>query len=264
MTAQIKIFYSYAHEDEQWRNELEKHLSNMERQEIISGWHDRKIIGGKEWAHEIATKINEADIILLLISPDFMVSQYCNEVEVPLAMERHKAGEASVIPIIIHPAKWKKASFARLQALPKDGKPISSWLNRDEAFLDVEEGIRRAIEEQRKKSSTARSKMTNNKSEGQKKATKSSQVWSIPFPRNPFFTDRENILDSLHNILTANNTAALKRPLALSGLEGAGKTQIALEYAYRYRGDYQYMFWVRCETDETIVSDLLNIAALLN
>ncbi len=143
----IEIFFSYSHEDEALRKELEKHLSYLKRQGIISGWKDRDIGAGSEWAHEIDAHLNSAHIILLLISPDFIASNYCYGVEVKRAMERHKAGEALVIPIILRPVDWHDAPFGKLQALPKDGQPITSWSNRDEAFLDVARGIRKSAKE---------------------------------------------------------------------------------------------------------------------
>ena len=108
---------------------------------------DRKIGAGKEWENEIDKHLNAADIILLLISSDFLASDYCYDVEVQTAMKRHDAGEARVIPIILRPVDWSGAPFSRLQALPKDAKPVTDWPNRDQAFLNVAQGIRAAVEE---------------------------------------------------------------------------------------------------------------------
>ncbi|ARV58943.1 hypothetical protein BZZ01_10120 [Nostocales cyanobacterium HT-58-2] len=143
----IEVFFSYAHEDEKLRDQLEKHLSLLKRQGVITGWHDRKIGAGKEWKNEIDTHLNTAQIILLLISSAFIASNYCWDIEVKQAMERHEAKEARVIPVILKPVDWKSAPFSRLQSLPKDGKPVIKWGNRDEAFLSVAQGIRQAVEE---------------------------------------------------------------------------------------------------------------------
>src|ERR1700730_18139942 len=137
MAAPIKIFYSYAHEDEHWRDELEKHLSALQQQELITGWHDRKIAGGKAWEHEITVNMQDTHIILLLISPDFMASTYIAKTEVPLAMERFGNGTARVIPVILRPIDYKGAPFDKLQALPTDAKPVTTSPNIDQAFLDV-------------------------------------------------------------------------------------------------------------------------------
>lgn len=144
----VKIFYSYAHEDEALREQIEKQLSLLKWQGIISAWHDRKLLAGQEWAGEIDTHLNTADVILLLVSPDFMASEYCYGVEMKRAMERHESGEAIVIPVILRPVYWQGAPFGGLQALPADARPVtgSSWHNLDEAFFNVAEGLRRIIE----------------------------------------------------------------------------------------------------------------------
>jgi tetratricopeptide (TPR) repeat protein len=144
----IEVYYSYADKDEALRNELEKHLIILYRQGLISSWHNRKITAGKEWASEIDTHIKNAQLILLLISPDFLASEYCYEIEMKLALERHKANNAVVIPILLRPVDWKHAPFSGLQALPMNGKPVASWSGRngrDRAFLEVALGIRTAI-----------------------------------------------------------------------------------------------------------------------
>ena len=141
----IEIFYSYSHRDEELRDELEKHLSILKRKGVIQGWHDRRIGAGKEWEGEINTHLNTADVILLLISADFLASDYCYDVEMRRAMERHEAGEACVIPVILRPVDWKGAPFGKLQALPMDAVPVTEWPNRDKAFLNVAKGIRAAV-----------------------------------------------------------------------------------------------------------------------
>ena len=143
----IEVFFSYAREDETLRDELEKHLKLLQRQGIITGWHNRKIGAGQEWKNEIDTHLNTAPIILLLVSPSFIASDYCWDVEVKRAMERHKANEACVIPIILKSVDdWQTAPFGNLQPLPKDGKPVTRRGNRDAVFADVAKGIREEVE----------------------------------------------------------------------------------------------------------------------
>ncbi len=143
----LELFYSYSHKDEEFRDTLETHLILLKRQSFITGWHDRKISGGKEWKDAIDEHLESADIILLLISVDFLASDYCYDVEMKRAMERHDAGTARVVPIILRTCYWKSSPFGKLQALPKDGKPIKSWTDRDDAFTDVAAGIRKAVQE---------------------------------------------------------------------------------------------------------------------
>lgn len=151
MARPIKLFFSYAHEDENLRDELAKHLSILRRQGIISEWYDRDITAGSEWANAIDDNLDTADIILLLISPDFIASDYCYDTEMTRAMERHEAGEALVIPVILRPTRWSGAPFSKLQALPKNAKPVTSWPDQDEAFLYVAEAIHKVAEQMAKK-----------------------------------------------------------------------------------------------------------------
>ena len=144
----IEVFFSYAHEDEKLRDDLAKQLKLLERQGVISAWHDRQIVAGSEWGSAIDTHLDSAQVILLLISPDFLASDYCWDIEVKRAMERHEAGEARVIPVILRPVDyWQEASFGKLQALPTNAKPVTTWENQDEAFRIVAQGIRQAIAE---------------------------------------------------------------------------------------------------------------------
>ena len=143
----ITLFYSYAHKDETLRNQLDTHLKILQRQKLIQTWHDRCIMAGTNWAQEIDDNLKRADIILLLVSADFIASDYCYEIELQQAMKRHDAGEARVIPIILRPADWKKTSFSELQAFPINAKPITSWSDRDEAWLNVETAIKAAAED---------------------------------------------------------------------------------------------------------------------
>ncbi|WP_427156808.1 GUN4 domain-containing protein [Aliinostoc sp. HNIBRCY26] len=146
----LKVFCSYSHKDEHLREELDKHLSPFIHSGLISTWSDRKILPGEVWDDEIKHNLKTADIILLLISADFLASKYCWEVEVNTAIERHKAKEACVIPIILRSVYWKypPLSLAQIQALPKNATPVmsSSWHNQDEAFTNVVEGIWNSVE----------------------------------------------------------------------------------------------------------------------
>lgn len=143
----IQLFFSYSHKDEPLRDELESHLSSLKRNGIISDWHDRKIGAGVEWANAIDQNLEHADMILLLVSADFLASDYCYDIEMKRALEKHKTGEARVIPVILRPTDWSDAPFAHLQALPRDAKPVSTWSNQDEAWLDITKNIRKVCQE---------------------------------------------------------------------------------------------------------------------
>ncbi|MGY4627029.1 toll/interleukin-1 receptor domain-containing protein [Bradyrhizobium sp. USDA 4486] len=139
------VFFSYSHRDEDLRDRLEIHLSMLKKQGLIDAWHDRRIKAGDEVDHSIDSNLNAAGVILLLVSPDFLASSYCYDVEMQRAMERHQAGEARVIPVILRHCDWHSAPFGKLLAAPKDGKPIKAWSDIDEAFLDVVKQIRAAL-----------------------------------------------------------------------------------------------------------------------
>ena len=125
---------------------MAKHLKLLERQGLVKSWHDRQIGAGGSWEHEIDRNLREADVILLLISSDFLASDYCFDVEMKLALERHAAGEAVVVPVILRPVDWMAAPFGKLQALPRDGKAVTTFENLDAALHQVATGIRGAIE----------------------------------------------------------------------------------------------------------------------
>ncbi|QDU35823.1 hypothetical protein Mal4_01050 [Maioricimonas rarisocia] len=140
----VKVFFSYSHRDESMRNELEVHLQMLRRQRIVQTWHDRRIEAGKDIHSKIDEQLESADIILLLVSPYFLASDYCYDVEMKRAMERHSDGAACVIPIILEPCDWKPAPFGNLLAVPTDGKPVSKFTNMHDAFLEVVTAIREA------------------------------------------------------------------------------------------------------------------------
>jgi anti-sigma regulatory factor (Ser/Thr protein kinase) len=142
-----EVFFSYSHRDENLRNRLEIHLAQLRRENVITGWHDRKIGAGDEWRGVIDEQLERAQIILLLVSADFLASDYISDVELTRALERHNAGEAVVIPVILRPTDWATAPFAMLQALPKDARPVTKWRNRDEAFANIAEGLRNVVPE---------------------------------------------------------------------------------------------------------------------
>jgi tetratricopeptide (TPR) repeat protein len=144
----IHIFFCYAHEDEALLKKLKNHLQPLQRQGLIDTWHDRDISAGTEWKSQINQHLNTADIILLLISSDFMASDYCYDIEMKKALERHERKEAHVIPIILRPVYWQGV-LGTLQTLPKNAIPVlnQNWHSPDDAFFDVAESIRQIIRE---------------------------------------------------------------------------------------------------------------------
>lgn len=139
------VFFSYCHADEVLRDQLQKHLSAMQRQGLIETWYDRRIPAGDHIDHSIMRELERADVVLLLVSPDFLASDYCNDVEVRRALERHDAGECRVIPVILRHCDWHGTPFGKLNATPKDGKPVRAFADLDEGFLQVVQAIKAAL-----------------------------------------------------------------------------------------------------------------------
>lgn len=142
-----KIFCCYARKDELLLNQLKAHLRPLQRQGLIEVWDDQCIEAGAAWEAEITKHLDEAPIILLLVSPDFLNSDYCYGVEMQRAIQRHAYGEATVIPVILRPCLWQGTPFGKIQALPKNALPVRSWDDVDDAFLDVASGVQRVVEQ---------------------------------------------------------------------------------------------------------------------
>jgi hypothetical protein len=145
MTRPIDIFFSYAHEDEELMDDVRRQLNGFDRRNIIRKWHDRQIPPGTEWKGQIDGRLQHSDIILLFITPHFIESDYCYDAEMTEAMRRHDSGQARVIPIILRPCPWQEEPFGRLQALPIDGRALTTWPNRDEGALNIAEGIMNVV-----------------------------------------------------------------------------------------------------------------------
>jgi hypothetical protein len=138
----IEVFYSYAHEDETFVRELEKQLSVLRRTGVITTWHDRQIAPGGEWAQQIDTHLASAGVIVLMVSADFVASDYCWDVEVLTAMQRHQLGTAVVVPIVLRETAFlEKTPFGKLQMLPKDAMPVATWPRRDEVWAAVAKAL---------------------------------------------------------------------------------------------------------------------------
>src|SRR5262245_10290648 len=141
----VEIFFSYAHEDEELMNAVRRQLIPFDRQKLLTKWYDREIQAGQEWRGQIDEHLKSAGIILLFVSPYFFESDYIYDVEMAEALKRHENGEAIVIPVILRPCAWQTAPFGYLQAVPKEGRPITSWSNQDEACLDVANHIVKVV-----------------------------------------------------------------------------------------------------------------------
>jgi TIR domain len=144
-----QVFYSYCHEDAKLRKELGTHLAPLRHQRKIDEWHDREIKPGSEWQVEINAKLSSAHLILLLVSADFLASEYCFGVEVEQALARLKRNEVEVIPVLLRPCLWEDSRFSQLQIIPRDvngdAKAVTTWQSVDEAYKTVAEEIRSIV-----------------------------------------------------------------------------------------------------------------------
>lgn len=185
------IFFSYSHKDEALRDKLETHLSMLKRQGFIEAWHDRRITPGDVLDKAIGVHLERADIVLLLVSPDFLASDYCYEKEMTRALERHEAGACRVIPVILRPCDWKDAPFGKLLAAPKDGKPITRWPDIDEAFLDVTQAIKSALSARVTARTPSRASVAPKASAPGPVATTATEIRSSNLRVSKRFTDRD-------------------------------------------------------------------------
>lgn len=176
----VKVFISYSHKDESYKEALETHLTPLMRQEVIDSWNDRKIIPGDEWEDEIDINIKTSDLILLLISPDFIASDYCFGQELSIAMERHHSGDCVVVPIILRSTDFSNLEFSKLLALPTDGVPVSKWSHEDDAWLDVAKGLKKVV-----------AKIQNNRER--------SEITKGPRDIRTLLKDELNRIDELHD-----------------------------------------------------------------
>src|SRR5512132_70244 len=173
----LELFYSYSHDDEEYRKKLGKHLSVLRRAGLITDWHDREIDAGTAWQEEIDRHLLSADIVLLLVSASFIASDYCWGDEMTKALARHKQGKARVIPIILHPCGWLMTPLRALQGVPRDNKTISLWSNEHAAFDHVVSEIAKVVDDLRR-SKTAEPELV-------EQASAVAAVASTPFPPHP-------------------------------------------------------------------------------
>jgi hypothetical protein len=251
----IAICCCYASNDEPWYRELKTHLGLLLRQSRITLWHQGDIPPGDDRAMAIHDALAKAQVILLLVSANFFDCDECYKSQLPQAMARHRSRTAQIIPILLKPlADWQSAAFGPLQVLPMNKQPISAWSDRDAAWQEVVEGILRALEHPAQSSGAQA---------GSAPDAPLPPIWMVPYTRNPVFTGREEALARLTQQLQAGQTTALSQSQAISGLGGIGKTQLAVEYAYRHASEYQAVLWARAASRDTLQASFVEVAAAL-
>jgi tetratricopeptide (TPR) repeat protein len=250
----MKIFISYSHVDDELFKALELRLRSID--DIfpdIDAWSDQRIPAGGDWHGEIQAALNAAQVVLLLVSPEFKASRYIRDHELEPALAREARGECVVVPVIVRDTPlWEESAFARLQVLPTGGKPVKAWRSRDKAWKDVVENLVKTAEDKGLLRAATPDRLPPPRAK--------NAVFHVPFARNPYFAGRAAELEWLHGAL--NNPD--KRPAALlAGIGGVGKTATAAQYALLHRKDYGVVWWVEAETAEGRDLSFAGLAAKL-
>jgi len=140
--AKSDIFISYSHRDEQYKDELLRHLRILEKQGVASFWDTSLIPAGADWSVEIAKAIDESEVAILLISPDFLASDYVVEKELPALLKRAKSRNTIVMPILVRPTQWTSVpELAQFKFLNDVRSPLSSSNQRDEDYARISQQI---------------------------------------------------------------------------------------------------------------------------
>lgn len=244
----VSLFFCYSHKDQELQQELETHLSTLHKSGALSSWSYRQIAGGQDWRTEIDTHLSQADIILLLLSANFFASDHCYEVEAKRALERHDAGQARVIPIVLTAAAdWLSTPIGKLQALPAGATPITSWPDRHSAWAIVVEGIKKAIAEIVSRPVKPRSVCP--------------APFLVPSLKGMVSLNRLEILESLHGIFC--NSLSPPAVQCLYGLRGTGKRHLAISYAHHYRQEYRATFLIDANREIALREGFFAIAQVL-
>lgn len=251
----VNIFFSYAissSKDKRLLKRLMTHLSALRRLHRIDTVHDSNISAGHNITQAIETYLRSADIIVLLISADFLESERCYELEMHRALELSQTGTARIIPVILSPTDWEILPLAHYSPLPAGGTPISLKRDIDDALSEVARGIRKVVEEVASRVKKVHTYLAPSK----------SPLHHYPYRQNAFFTDRETILTTLFSTFTFSQVHQT-RILELHGLGGIGKTQIALQYLHLASSRYQTVLWLNASSREQFNAEVSTLAEKL-
>ena len=235
-----QVFISYSHKDTRSRDELETHLKPHLRAGSITSWSDRQIVPGSQWFKEIESTLANSKIAVLLVSSDFLASDFIYKHELGPLLKKAEEGGVKILWVPVRYSAYKLTPLKNYQAVLDPGKPLAAMTkaDRDTAWVKICEQIQKAV------------------NPSPLEGTHQSALSNIP-DRNPFFTDREPVLARLREALAG------RRRAALSGLGGVGKTQTAVEYAHRHLGEYDHAFWATAASGEALRSSYVTIASLL-
>jgi tetratricopeptide (TPR) repeat protein len=246
----INIFFSLASapEDRNLFDKLRKHLGKLRQLDLIEIWYDSAISVGYNFKDIIKAHISKADIIVLLVSADFVDSEQCFNVEMPYADEQHLSRNVPIIPVLLRPADLQDSPLEKYSHLPQNGHAITTWENLDTALTEVAQGIHRVVKE-----------IAGRISSILPGRHPQFPLSNLTYRRNLLFTDRDDTLEALHRSFTSGQPPQT-RMHALYGPGGIGKTHIAIEYVYRYQQEYQTTLWLNAAPPELLSTNMLALA----
>lgn len=245
-----KIFISYSHRDRAWLERLQVHLKPLERDGLLDRWDDSRIQAGDLWREEIRKGLKTSNAAVLLVSADFLASDFISNEELPALLSAEKARGLKIFLVVLKPCRIAGTTLAELQTIHPIDQPMiqMSEAEQEAVWVKLAEELERCL--------TTEKKVTQNPENLWGKTPE--QLWNVPYERNPFFSGREKVLEQLRKNLLANSKAAF------TGLGGIGKTQVAVEYTYRHRDDYTQVFWTRATSEPDLISGFVEIGRLIN
>jgi tetratricopeptide (TPR) repeat protein len=261
--SRLPVFVCYAHENndpkdplsKRWLYRLLQQLSPLAIQDEVCAWSDKDIETGQDWHDRIQQTLENTKAAVLLVSPAFLASKYIRNSELPVLLKNAKDRGVIILPVIVRHCLFKETKFkfpdpvngpeelslATLQSANSPTTPLNSLSEheQDKVLLEVAQSLLKILQ----KPSSPETSIGNG----------SKPVWNVPFERNPFFTGREDILVEIRAALLSSGRAAF------SGLGGIGKTQTAVEYAYRHKDDYSHILWVKADSKESLTLDFAQL-----
>ncbi|HXR66792.1 MAG TPA: FxSxx-COOH system tetratricopeptide repeat protein [Ktedonobacteraceae bacterium] len=250
----LKLCVVSVPEDQRLYARLEQALKQLKRRLPIELWSTQWVLAGSDYEQERMAHIDEADLLVYLLSLDLLDSAYYSHAQLQHLVERHSRGEVQIFSVILRPIllEMLEPPFDKLALLPEDREPVTGKKNREGALVDIAlkvvDFVKRIVE--------PCAAMPD-------ESGPAGQIWTVPYGRNAYFTGRDDLLAALHEHLTAKSAEGLGAIWALTGLGGMGKTQVALEYAYRYRQEYRAVFWLRADSRENLATAGLALANML-